>query len=250
MSGKVYSKKHLVKYYECDTTKLMTLPMLVNVMVHVSGEQSHLLGVGDDVVNEKGMSWVILQYEMHFNRMPEFAEEITISTQALSYNKLFCYREFKAYDAEENELASVKTSFALIDIEARKMVRIPKDIVDPYEAEFVKRLVRTSKPAKLTDEVRAEDYRVRYLDIDRNQHVNNSKYFEWALDTLEYDFLTQHTFEYVNIKFEKEVYYGDSITSEVSRTESEDGKIVTAHRISTAGTVNCELSIEWKKRSK
>lgn len=249
MSGKIYSQKYLVKYYECDTTKMMTLPMLVNVMVHTSGEQSHLLGVGDDVINEKGLSWVILQYEMKFNRMPEFAEEITITTQALSYNKLFCYREFKAFDAEGNELARVKTTFALIDTEKRKMARITEDIVNPYEAEFVKKLVRTPKPEKLTEDVTTADYRVRYLDIDRNQHVNNSKYFEWALDTLEYDFLVGHTFDYVNIKFEKEVYYGDYIQSEVSFIESEEDSVITAHRISTKGTANCELSIKWKRRN-
>lgn len=249
MSGKVYAKKHLVKYYECDTTKTMTLPMLVNIMVHVSGEQSHELGVGDDVVNGKGLSWVILQYEMKFERMPEFGEEITIATQAMSYNKLFCYRNFKVYDANETIIGSVKSTFALIDIEKRKMARIPEEIVAPYETEFEKKLVRTPKPEKLTDEVKTADYRVRYLDIDRNQHVNNTKYFEWALDTLEYDFLTTHTLEYVNIKFEKEVHYGNIITSEVSLTEIEDGKILSAHRISTNGTVNCELNIKWHRRN-
>lgn len=246
MSGKIYEAKHLVKYYECDTNKRMTLPMLVNIMIHTSGEQSHLLGVGDDVVNEMGLSWVILQYEMNFNRVPEFAEEVTITTQALSYNKLFCYREFKVYGANGEECVTAKTTFALIDREKRKMARIPEEIVAPYEVEFNKKLVRTTKPEKVGAEATSTEYRVRFLDIDRNQHVNNSKYFDWALDTLDYEFLTSHDLDYVNIKFEKEVHYGNMITSSVSVIELEDGRVSTAHKITTGETVNCELSIIWK----
>ncbi|MFL2099975.1 acyl-[acyl-carrier-protein] thioesterase [Desemzia sp. FAM 23989] len=246
MSGKIYEAKHLVKYYECDTNKRMTLPMLVNIMIHASGEQSHLLGVGDDVVNEMGLSWVILQYEMNFNRVPEFAEEVTITTQALSYNKLFCYREFKVYGANGEECVTAKTTFALIDREKRKMARIPEEIVAPYEVEFNKKLVRTTKPEKVGAEATSTEYRVRFLDIDRNQHVNNSKYFDWALDTLDYEFLTSHDLDYVNIKFEKEVHYGNMITSSVSVIELEDGRVSTAHKITTGETVNCELSIIWK----
>ena len=246
MSGEIYESKHLVKYYECDTNRKMTLPMLVNIMIHASGEQSHLLGVGDDFVNEMGLSWVILQYEMHFNRVPEFAEEVTITTQALSYNKLFCYREFKVYDSNGEECVTAKTIFALIDMEKRKMARIPEEIVAPYNVEFNKKLVRTPKPEKVGDEATSTEYRVRFLDIDRNQHVNNSKYFDWALDTLDYDFLTSHELDYVNIKFEKEVHYGNRITSSVSMTELDGGKVVTAHQITTGDTVNCELSIIWK----
>lgn len=248
MSGKIYQAKHLVKYYECDTTKKMTLPMLVNIMVHTSGEQSHLLGVSDEVVNERGLSWIILQYEMKFNRMPEFAEEITITTQAISYNKLFCYREFKVYGADGKECATAITTFALIETEKRKMARIPDDLVEPYEAPFDKKLVRTPKPEKVGEDATSTEYRVRFLDIDRNQHVNNSKYFEWAIDALEYDFLIQYEFDAVNIKFEKEVHYGNMISSEFSMTELEDGKVLTAHRIRTDETVNCELSVVWRKR--
>lgn len=247
MSGEIYKAKHLVKYYECDTTKKMTLPMLSNIMIHTSGEQSHLLGVGDDFVNELGLSWVILQYEMKFTRVPEFAEEITITTQALSYNKLFCYREFKVFDANGEECVTALTTFALINTEKRKMARIPEEIITPYNVEFNKKLVRTPKPEKIGEEAASTEYRVRFLDIDRNQHVNNSKYFDWALDSLEYDFLTSHELDYVNIKFEKEVHYGNEITSSVSMTELEDGRVSTAHQISTGDTINCELSIIWKE---
>ena len=247
MSGKIYEKEHQIKYYECDTTQKMTLSMLLNIMLHVSGEQSYLLGVGDEVVAEKDLAWIILQYGVEIERMPAFYESIKITTQATSYNKLFCYRTFKAYDTQGNLCVTVKTTFALMNVKERKMARVPEELIAPYEAKFTKKLIRTPKPEKVNEEKKtSKDYHVRYLDIDSNRHVNNSKYVEWAMDTLDFEFLTTHEIETMTIKFEKEVHYGQLIHSEMSSTKTQDNKVVTAHRIVAEGVTNCEASIIWK----
>lgn len=247
MSGKIYEKEHQIKYYECDTTQKMTLSMLLNVMLHVSGEQSYLLGVGDEVLAEKGLAWIILQYEVQVERMPAFYETINITTQATSYNKLFCYRVFKVYDAEGNLCVTVNSTFALMNVKERKMARVPDEIVAPYDTEFTKKLVRSPKPVKVDEETMiSKEYRVRYLDIDSNRHVNNSKYIEWAIDTLNLEFLTTHEIKSMTIKFEKEVHYGQLIHSEMSTTKNTDNDIITAHRIVTEGVTNCEASIVWR----
>lgn len=248
MSGKVYKKEHQIKYYECDTTQKMTVSMLLNIMLHVSGEQSYSLGVGDEVLAEKGLAWIILQYEVNVDRMPAFYETINITTQATSYNKLFCYRTFKVYDEEGNLCVTVNSTFALMNIKERKMARVPDEIVAPYGSEFSKKLIRSPKPEKVDEETMlSKEYRVRYLDIDSNRHVNNSKYVEWVMDTLDLEFLTSHEIENMTIKFEKEVHYGQLIHSEMSLTKQEEGKVLTAHRIVTEGIINCEASILWKK---
>lgn len=247
MSGKIYEKEHQIKYYECDTTQKITISMLLNIMLHVSGEQSYLLGVGDEVVAEKGLAWIIIQYGVEVERMPAFYESITITTQATSYNKLFCYRTFNVYDEKGNLCVTVKSTFALMNVEERKMVRVPDELVAPYESEFSKKLIRTPKPEKIDEEIMIfKEYRVRYLDIDSNRHVNNSKYIEWAIDTLNLEFLTTHEIESMTIKFEKEVHYGQLIHSEMSATTDQDNKVITAHRIVTEGVTNCEASIVWK----
>lgn len=248
MNGKIYEKEHQIKYYECDTTQKMTLSMLLNIMLHVSGEQSYILGVGDEVLAEKGLAWIILQYEVKVERMPAFYESIKITTQATSYNKLFCYRTFKVYDTQGNLCVTVNSTFALMNVQERKMARVPAEIVAPYESDFSKKIIRTPKPVKVDEEkMISKEYHVRYLDIDSNRHVNNSKYIEWAIDTLDLEFLTTHEIETMTIKFEKEVHYGQLIHSEMSLTKTQDNEVITAHRIGTEDITNCEASIVWKK---
>ena len=98
------------------------------------------------------------------------------------------------------------------------------------------------------DKMTENEYRVRYLDIDTNLHVNNSKYLDWAIDTLDYEFLTTHKLTHLNIKFEKEVYYGNQIKSQMSLFENEEGELISAHRIMTGDVVNSEASMTWEKR--
>lgn len=247
MSGIRFKEKHGLRYYMCDRNHVLTMPMLVNLLLDVSGKQSLELGLGDDVVNDMGYSWIILQYEFTIHRMPNFKETIEIETFASEYNKLFCYRNFIVRDEKGKEIIKVSTTFALIDIEKRKMARLPVEIVGPYQAEFNKRLKRTPKPVAIAENhATRKSYRIRYFDIDTNQHVNNSQYLNWALDSLGSNFLTSHVLKSGTIKFEKEVHEGETIESWVSKEELDEG-IVSAHRIQTGDIVNCTASFNWTK---
>lgn len=249
MTNQIFESEHQINYYECDANQQLTISMLVNIMMQVSGEQSYVLGVGDEELAKEGLAWIVLQYAVDIKQIPKAHQTIKITTQASSYNKLFCYREFKVYDEAGTLCVTAKSTFALLDSEKRKMVRIYDEIVEPFQAPFSKKLIRTPKPEKIKeDEVVENEYRVRYLDIDSNLHVNNSKYLDWAIDTLDYDFLTTHTLTHLNIKFEKEVYYGNQIKSQMSLFQNEAGQLVSAHRIKTGDVINSEASMTWEKK--
>lgn len=247
MAAKKYSNTKEISYYMCDRTQTLTLPMLVNLLLEVSGEQSDSLGLSEEVMQEKGYSWILLQYEFKIDRLPNNKETIEIETYATEYNKLFCYRDFIVKDSNGAEIVAVQSTFALFDFSKRKIARLPEEIVDPYEATFSKRVKRTPRPEEVNEEsVADQTYRVRYFDIDTNQHVNNSKYLDWALNTLGGDFLNTHALTYVNIKFDKEVHEGETINSLMSITDEGTNK-VTAHKIKTNDITNCTASFKWKK---
>ena len=86
MSGLIYRRTHRIKGYECDITGEITLPSLVNLMMDLSGQQSDSLGNTNDQMSERGLSWIIVQYDMQIERMPHQGEEIILETEAISYN--------------------------------------------------------------------------------------------------------------------------------------------------------------------
>lgn len=249
MSGLKFRTIHQVKGYECDLQGEMALPALINALVHVSGMQSDSLGNTEESMSELGLSWIIVQYNITVDRMPKKGEPITLETEAVSYNRFFTYRVFRAFDEKDGLLVEIFTTFSIMNLETRKLVRVEKSLVEPYQADETRSLVRQPKPLPVDNEKKAEQlFRVRYLDIDGNKHVNNSKYFDWIINTVDLDFLLNHQIKTINIKYEKEVEYGNMVTSEWSVNDQEDGTVLTAHQIINGDTIACSANIIWEKR--
>lgn len=88
-------------------------------------------------------------------------------------------------------------------------------------------------------------YHVRFYDLDSNHHVNNAMYFNWMIDVLGYDFMVNHIPVAAKVKFDKEILYGNDITS-VYQVDEENGK--TLHEIRVGDQLACEANIQWKTK--
>ncbi|KAF1296135.1 acyl-ACP thioesterase [Enterococcus sp. JM4C] len=244
--AKKYTTKHEVAYYECDINQTMTFPSMLGVAVKTSEEQSDKLGRGSDFVASFGLTWVITNYQMTITRLPKVGEIVDVTTQALEYNKYFCYRNFWFHDQDGNELVLIESVFVLMDLENRKMSSVVEEIITPYESEKIKKIKRAPKIEKIA-QGEVVPYRVRFYDIDSNQHVNNAIYFNWMIDVLGYEFLTTHEPIDVNIRFDKEVEYGSMIDSHYEILELET-HVETRHEIKIGDLLCCEAAIQWKKK--
>ncbi|MGX7197033.1 acyl-ACP thioesterase domain-containing protein [Enterococcus olivae] len=239
-----YTIPHEVAYYECDVNGTMTLSSMVAVAIRVSEEQSEQLGRGTEFVHQFGLTWIITNYQLFIERLPKVGEKIQIMTQAKEYNKYFCYRTFWILTEKGEELVRIETIFVLMNMETRKMSSVPEEITTPYESEKTKKIKRFPKIEKIENGQQLP-FRVRFYDIDGNQHVNNAVYFNWVLDVLGYDFLTHHVPKYMHIRFDKEVEYGNEIESHFE-VISETFK--TRHEIKIGDQTYCEANIEWQEK--
>ena len=215
MVAKRYNEKHRVVFYETDVTKNMNIGMLVDLMMLASENQSEQLGIGTDKVNGLGYGWVITQHVLEIERLPKVNEEVKIWTEADSYNKYFCYREFGIDDLDDNPLVRMHTIFVLMDFKNRKISQIVPELIIPFGANETPKVKRYKNVKKIKEIDNHKKYQVRFMDIDSNHHVNNVHYFDWMLDTLDYDFLSKHTLKKINIQYKQEITYGDIVTSNV-----------------------------------
>ena len=106
-----------------------------------------------------------------------------------------------------------------MDPKTRKVSSVPDEIVAPFGSEKIKRIKRYPKITPIT-QGQFLPYRVRFYDIDSNQHVNNAMYFNWLMDVLGYEFLTKHEVTQVTIRFDREVAYGHLIESKSMKRQS------------------------------
>ncbi|HFM9519410.1 TPA: acyl-ACP thioesterase domain-containing protein [Streptococcus pneumoniae] len=219
--GLTYQMKMKIPFDMADMNGHIKLPDVILLSLQVSGMQSIELGVSDKAILEDyNLVWIIAEYDIEVVRLPRFAEEITIETEALSYNRLFCYRRFTIYNEAGQELIHMMATFVLMDRDSR--IRGPK-----YES---------------LEEPISKDYHVRFYDLDMNGHVNNSKYLDWIFEVMGADFLTHYIPKKINLKYVKEVRPGGVITSAVERTGLE-----SKHEITSDGVINAQAIITWQE---
>ena len=243
--GLTYQMKMKIPFDMADMNGHIKLPDLILLSLQVSGMQSIELGVSDkDVLEQYNLVWIITDYDIDVVRLPRFAEEITIETEALTYNRLFCYRRFTIYDEAGQELIHMMATFVLMDRDSRKVHAVEPEIVAPYQSDFDKKLIRGPKYKSLEEPV-SKDYHVRFYDLDMNGHVNNSKYLDWIFEVMGADFLTQYIPKKINLKYVKEVRPGGVITSAVERTGLE-----SKHEITSDSATNAQAIITWQEIKK
>ena len=243
--GLTYQMNMKIPFDMADMNGHIKLPDVILLSLQVSGMQSIELGVSDkDILEDYNLVWIITDYDIEVIRLPRFAEEITIETEALSYNRLFCYRRFTIYDEAGQDLIHMMATFVLMDRDSRKVHAVEPEVVAPYQSEFDKKLIRGPKYANLEEPV-SKDYHVRFYDLDMNGHVNNSKYMDWIFEVMGADFLTHYIPKKINLKYVKEVRPGGVITSSVERTGLE-----SKHEITSDGATNAQAIITWQEIKK
>lgn len=128
-------------------------------------------------------------------------------------------------------------------------MRIPKYIYELYDFDYnLKNNIKIDKVRVCDREENIKEYEIRYRDIDSNGHVNNVNYVEWAIESVPLEIVKNFSIKRVNVVFEKETKYGESINVSCSTLLNEGDKIVTTHLIkNNDGIEVCKLELEWEK---
>jgi medium-chain acyl-[acyl-carrier-protein] hydrolase len=241
-----YSIPYTISLKDTDNTKEMTLPALLRIAIDCSEEQCRLLNRDENYVRSLGITWIIVQHEIHLARLPIVNEEVVIATEASFYNRYFCYRNFWYFDSNGYELVHIHTTFALMDQLTRRLHPISKEIIEPFHSDKVEKIYRAPSIGKLDlKNIIQQEYQVRSTDIDGNGHVNNSVYLGWLIAPLDQKFLHSHLLKFVNLRYIKEILKGSLVKSLFSLSEDVEKQKKTHHLIDVDGVVHAEAEMTW-----
>ena len=135
--------------------------------------------------------------------------------------------------------------FVLMDRTTRRMHKLLPEIIEPYEADRVKRIVRLPKLETIEGASVAKDFSVEYFDIDPNRHVNNAKYFEWIFNTVDQDTLNNYYPAMINIRYHVEIQPNQVAHSTFTMDYD---TLKSDHKIFANDTLCCEANVEWNHR--
>ncbi len=187
---------------------------------------STLLGFGFDRLIDMNLAWVLSRAQIEITRLPRWREQIRVRTWHKRQSGLFGLRDYIFFDSEGCEIIKVTTSWLIINLSTRRITRIDRVFGgdDAYRLVEYKCSALESEAPRISGgdegEMLHREHRVRYSDLDMNQHVNNAKYLEWALDSSPYQMEQGREIQGIIINFNHEAKHDELIELKTSLQES------------------------------
>lgn len=237
-------KDFIIRTYECDKNNNLRIITLMNIFQDAADEHAEKLGVGLGHCIKNGVAWVGTNYHIKINRLPKLHEKINIITWPCEENKLTARRDFKVVNDDGEVLITAASLWALIDIN-RKRPLILRDNLPAYNRIDEKSFETDfSKIADLASIDFETEFKIRFDDIDINNHVNNAVYPLWATEAVDGDFRLKHTPIELEISFKKEAFFGDWV-----KVATETSGLTTTHSIKSKLNERelAKIRIIWKQ---
>jgi medium-chain acyl-[acyl-carrier-protein] hydrolase len=221
---------------------------LLNIFQDAASHQCSTFGISGFDMAKKQLKWVVGQYYIHIHGHVDWLSPVRLTTSRSPWKNLYEVRQFSLSSKDGTPLVTATGIWILIKAATGKPVRLnpnlPSELMQISASE-----PRLFKPPRDFGEFHHETrIRIRFLDLDLNQHVNNRVYLRWAVESLP----EPHCFNYTPVRckiiYKQEGLYGHSITSRI-RLEFTSTGLITTHSILIEETEAelARLSIRWEK---
>ena len=143
-----------------------------------------------DYFARENMAQLLASRQVEIVRVPDFKEELTVTTSVYGMKPMFGFRNTFIYDAEGKPCYRTWSMGAFVDKANGKLKRVDDTVagsllIEPQlEMNYKDRRIILPK----TEGEVLEPVKVMRADIDYNKHLNNANYVRMAMELLPEDF--------------------------------------------------------------
>lgn len=195
-------------YVDC-CGRLMPSKILY-ILQEVAGRHFSELAMDYDALARQGMFWAVTRHKVQITRLPRKDEVIHIETWPMPTTRVAYPRSMVAYDEAGNEVFRSISLWVLMDLNTRNMILPGKSGISVAGTLRGNELASPmGLPSKLLGSHRERT--VGFTDLDRNGHMNNTRYLDWIYDLLPSDFHTRHTVREFTVCYLSEAREGQQL---------------------------------------
>lgn len=163
-----------------------------------------------DTLAQKDLFWAIIRHRVQITRLPTEGETITVETWPLPTTRSAFPRATVGYDEEGKELFRTMALWVLMNTKTRTMVLPGKSGIG---LEGLLRGTELATPSSILPKNWENHFfrQVRYSELDRNGHMNNTRYLDWVCDLLPSEFHREHPLREFTVCYLSEATEGQEI---------------------------------------
>lgn len=226
MENLIFEKEYEVNSLNININKRLGLFGILGILQDTGAIHAEYMGVGLESMIKNNAFWVFTQQKLKMNKWPKWRDKVVVKTWPREIHGLKAYRDYSISVNGEVIGESVAT-FMVLDGNTRKPIKPSLDI---DFSKFKVDCELTVTPEKIVVPEGMEVSNtiiVRNSDLDMNNHVNNTKYSQWILDTIPIEYHRAFVVEEFDINFISECHLGDEIN--ILSTKEETNELVTSY---------------------
>jgi len=241
-----YHKHQLMVHsYDVDLSKRLTLPALFNYFQEIAWEHAGILRFGIDDLSKNNQFWVLSRVRVEIEKLPLWTENITLITYPRGVDGLFALRDYEMFDDHGNRIIGASSSWIVLSTENHRPVKLAGRDLEMFLNDRRALSVNSAKIRDVEDTpIINENLKVKIGDIDVNNHVNNTRYIDWAYNAFSFDHYQKYTPQIVEVNFLAEGKQDDNLKLEVFKL-SDDENIINIERVEDHKDLS-KILIKWK----
>ena len=207
----LYTQNFEITDHYVDCFGRMTPASILLMIQEVAGKHCTALSVDYDTLAKRRMFWAVTRHRVQVSRMPRLGETIRVETWPMPTTRVAYPRSVVAYDADGRECFRAISLWVLMDLDTRNMILPGKSgitvtgTVRGTELAIPNGLI----PRQLASDT---DRSVCFTDLDRNGHMNNTRYLDWIEDLFPSSFHREHSLKEFTVCYLAEAREGQRLT--------------------------------------
>lgn len=209
------------KATECGIGDKLYCSTLIGDLQEAAERGSYSMGFGTDFLKDNEICWIILKMRLQITELPSWHDNFKIRTWGSYVDKFYFGREFEIYSSDNRQIGKATSVWILADwnthrpVIPQKRPELPLPVVQNPVLVFDEKAPKIHFPER--NEIAGETEKpviIKYADyneLDRNRHVNNSRYTAWAYDALFKNGYDVSLIEDLVINYNSEVKAGEKV---------------------------------------
>ena len=219
----MYSLSYKVTTSTCDSEGKLKLYSALQMMQDCSEMWIDSEPGVKDYFLQQNMAQLLATRQVEIIRVPDYKEELTVTTSVYGMKPMFGFRNTFIYDAQGNPCYKTWSMGAFVDKAAGKLKRVDEATIQSMTLE--PQLEMNYKDRRIilpkTEGEVLEPIKVLRADIDYNKHLNNANYVRIAMELLPEDFSVNG----LRVEYRVAAKFGDGLTPTIYKIA--DGIIVS-----------------------
>lgn len=207
---RLWEREYILRANDFDKFNHIKPAAVLELFQDAAGQHAEEIGVGFDMMINRSYLWVLTRIKFKILNTPKKYQKVMVKTWPLAPNKLIYRREYSIESESGEQIIAGSSEWVVMHSEKRRLIADPN--LYPFTDGFYTEMMFEDKLNKVSNFETNGVPRIinaGFSELDVNNHVNNTKYANYVLDTItpsESDILKEFQIDY-----RKEVLEGNQI---------------------------------------